>query len=254
MDKSKWSSTFWESLYSHYKKCFNIETLTVKDVRGHQSNDPIQTNCWVTWSNISLGDLPKIITACSSGTAKHIFLTFSTSTPWHLKKVHSLPAVSKHPYTHCLLPTNCPTHKTDNLFSGGATASPGRHSAYQSNFWKVAPQTLLAVTIHTPLNVSLFSHLYLAVSLPLSPVSVFVWSPDPRPTGKQLPGCLSIATKLLYITAWSPAMQRGFMAGASRMVSAEPLGLAGESCAFAANKSATESLKALFWLWCNSAA
>lgn len=194
MYKSKWSSTFWQSLYSHYKKCFNIETLTVKEVRGHQSNDPIQTNCWVTWSNISLGDLPKIITACSSGTAKHIFLTFSTSTPWHLKKVHSLPAVSKHPYMHCLLPTNCPTHKIENLCSGGATAGPGRHSAYQSNFWKVAPQTLLAVTIHTPLNVSLFSHLYLAV-LSLCLLSVFLC--DHLTPGQQGSSFLAVCLLLL---------------------------------------------------------
>lgn len=107
-------------------------------------------------------------------------------------------------------------------------ASPGNHSA---------AQTLFGVTVHTPLRVRFYLFSYLHVS----PVC-FVWSPDPWPTVKQLPACLSTATKLLYIMAWSPATQRGFMAGARRMVSAEPRGLTGESCAFAANKSATEQL------------
>lgn len=52
---------------------------------------------------------------------------------------------------------------------------------------------------------ALFIYLFVCPPLPrclsLPSVLLCVRSPDPRPTGKQLPACLSFATKLLYIMA-----------------------------------------------------
>lgn len=194
MYKSKWSSTFWQSLYSHYKKCFNIETLTVKEVRGHQSNDPIQTNCWVTWSNISLGDLPKIITACSSGTAKHIFLTFSTSTPWHLKKVHSLPAVSKpHTCTACFQQTvqhtrwkTCVQVELQQAQAGTQLINPTFEKLLHKPCW-LSPFTHLSMSVCFPT--------FTSPSLSLCLLSVFLC--DHLTPGQQGSSFLAVCLLLL---------------------------------------------------------
>lgn len=109
--------------------------------------------------------------------------------------------------------------------SNSETAGPGWFFFYsdriESIFWKTSDSSVLMSLSNHP-QVSPFIHfsmlIYLLVFPPLpccpSLLSVFlcVRSSDPWPTGRQLPACLSFATKLLYIMAWSPAMQRGFMA------------------------------------------
>lgn len=94
------------------------------------------------------------------------------------------------------------------------------HIHLLNNLWLmsanfVGPNSLWCRHSHTSSSpfLSLFFHLFPAITLSHSQCCrCCVWSPDLWPTAKQLPACLSIATKLLYIMAWSPAMQRGFMA------------------------------------------
>lgn len=91
----------------------------------------------------------------------------------------------------------------------------------ESIFWKTSDSSMLMSLSNLPqvppfIHFSMLIYLFAFPPLPCCPslLSVFLCarSPDPWPTGRQLPACLSFATKLLYIMAWSPAMQRGFMA------------------------------------------
>lgn len=109
-------------------------------------------------------------------------------------------------YSTAVITSNCETTGQGSVFTGDNIKSLLLKTS-DPFFSNLPPFT------HISMFICFFYH-FLAAPLCLSLLSVLplcVRSADRRPTGKQHPACLSFATKLLYITAWSPAMQRGFM-------------------------------------------
>lgn len=142
-----------------------------------------------------------MIASCSPKYQQTAFLSpWSPSTSQHSMKAHDLTAVNK---LHCSLP-KCPPARQQ----AQVVFSLRLHQIHllEKNLRLISAnssvQTPSGVTVHTLLPV-LFPLCFSTSSpLSLSHVSVVcVRSPDPWPTGKQLPACLSIATKLLYIMA-----------------------------------------------------